>query len=168
MAVFVLDRRKKPLMPCSEKRARLLLKRGRARVHRLVPFTIRLVDRKQEDSALQPVRLKLDPGSKTTGIALVRESQEVNADTGQVQRSAHVLFLAELVHRGHAIRDALRQRAAFLRRRRCANLRYRAKRFNNRRRPEGWLAPSLRHRVETTLSWVERLCRWAPLTFSLP
>jgi len=41
MAVFVLDKRKKPLMPCSEKRARLLLERGRARVHRLVPFTIR-------------------------------------------------------------------------------------------------------------------------------
>jgi len=151
-------------MPCSEKRARLLLKRGRARVHRLVPFTIRLMDRKQEDSALQPVRLKLDPGSKTTGVALVREAQEVDADTGKVQRSAHVLFLAELVHRGHAIRDALRQRAAFRRRRRCANLRYRAKRFNNRRRPEGWLAPSLRHRVETILSWVERLCRWAPVT----
>ncbi|WP_312283403.1 RRXRR domain-containing protein [Candidatus Igneacidithiobacillus taiwanensis] len=57
MAVFVLDKRKKPLMPCSEKRARLLLERGRARVHRLVPFTIRLVDRLQENSVLQPVRI---------------------------------------------------------------------------------------------------------------
>jgi 5-methylcytosine-specific restriction endonuclease McrA len=159
MAVFVLDKRKKPLMPCSEKRARLLLERGRARVHRLVPFTIRLVDRLQEESALQPVRLKLDPGSKTTGIALVREFEE----TSEIHKIAHVVFLAELHHRGDAIRDALTQRRAFRRRRR-ANLRYRAKRFNNRRRPEGWLAPSLRHRVETTLSWVERLCRWAPVT----
>ncbi|WP_178087798.1 RRXRR domain-containing protein, partial [Methylacidimicrobium cyclopophantes] len=138
MAVFVLDRRKKPLIPCSEKRARLLLERGRTRVHRLVPFTIRLIDRLQEDSALQPVRLKLDPGSKTTGVALVRESQEVDADTGEVHRRAHVLFLAELMHRGHAIRDALRQRAAFRRRRRN-NLRHRAARFDNRRRPQGWL-----------------------------
>jgi len=71
MAVFVLDKRKRPLMPCSEKRARLLLSRGRARIHRMVPFTIRLVDRLREDSTLQPVRLKLDPGSKTTGMALV-------------------------------------------------------------------------------------------------
>jgi hypothetical protein len=163
MAVFVLDRRKKPLMPCSEKCARLLLERGRARVHRLVPFTIRLVDRSVEDSVLQPVRLKLDPGSKTTGIALVRESKEIDAETGEVRMTAHMLFLAELHHRGHAIRDALTQRRAFRRRRR-ANLRYRAKRFNNRRCPEGWLAPSLRHRVETTLSWVERLRRWAPVT----
>jgi 5-methylcytosine-specific restriction endonuclease McrA len=163
MAVFVLDRRKRPLMPCSEKRARLLLERGLARVHRLVPFTIRLVDRLMQESALQPVRLKLDPGSKTTGIALVREFEETNAETGEIHKIAHVVFLAELHHRGDAIRDALTQRRAFRRRRR-ANLRYRAKRFNNRRRPEGWLAPSLRHRVETTLSWVERLCRWAPVT----
>ena len=41
MAVFVLDRRKKPLMPCSEKRARIMLGRGRARIHRMMPFTIR-------------------------------------------------------------------------------------------------------------------------------
>lgn len=45
MAVFVLDKRKRPLMPCSEKRARLLLDRGRAVVHRMTPFTIRLRDR---------------------------------------------------------------------------------------------------------------------------
>jgi 5-methylcytosine-specific restriction endonuclease McrA len=122
------------------------------------------MDRKQEDSALQPVRLKLDPGSKTTGVALVRETQEVNADTGKVQRSAHMLFLAELVHRGQAIRDALRQRAAFRRRRRWANLRYRQPRFHNRTRRNGWLPPSLQHRVDTIMSWVRRLCRWVPVS----
>ena len=61
MAVLVLDRRKKPLMPCSERRARVLLARGRARIHRIVPFMIRLVDRLQEDSTLQPLRLQADP-----------------------------------------------------------------------------------------------------------
>jgi hypothetical protein len=40
MAVFVLDTHHKPLMPCSEKRARLLLARGRARIHKMAPFTI--------------------------------------------------------------------------------------------------------------------------------
>jgi 5-methylcytosine-specific restriction endonuclease McrA len=164
MAVFVLDKRKKPLMPCSEKRARLLLERGRARVHRIAPFTIRLVDRTVEQSCVQPVRIKLDPGSQKTGIALVRESEETDAGTGQVRRVAHVLFLAELAHRGHAIRDALRQRAAFRRRRRSTNLRYRAPRFLNRRRPAGWLAPSLQHRVDTALAWVTRLRRWSPVT----
>jgi 5-methylcytosine-specific restriction endonuclease McrA len=154
MAVFVLDKRKKPLMPCSEKRARILLERGRAVVHRMEPFTIRLKDRTVQASTLQPLRLKIDPGSKVTGLALVRVDG----------KDEHVLWLGELVHRGQRIRNALQQRAAFRRRRRSANLRYRAPRFNNRTKPEGWLAPSLRHRVDSTASWVNRLTRWSPVS----
>ena len=163
MAVFVLDKRKKPLMPCSEKRARLLLERGRARVHRMVPFTIRLVDRLQEDSVLQSLRLKVAPGSKTTGLALVREQETVDTNTGEILRTLAVVMLLELQHRGHAIRDALTSRRAFRRRRR-GNLRYRPARFDNRTKPEGWLAPSLQHRVDTTMSCASRLMRWAPVS----
>lgn len=136
MAVYVLDKTGKPLMPCSEKRARLLLERGRARVHRLAPLVIRLVDRRLADSAVQPLTLKLDPGSRFTGMALVRERR----------KRVSVLSLLELVHRGAAIRKALEQRAGFRRRRRSQNLRHRAPRFNNRTRSAGWLAPSLRPR----------------------
>jgi 5-methylcytosine-specific restriction endonuclease McrA len=153
MAVFVLDKTGKPLMPCSEKRARLLLSRGRARIHRRLPFVIRLVDRLQADCALQPLAIKIDPGSKVTGMALVRQDDNHIA----------VLSLIELVHRGAAIKKALQQRASFRRRRRSANLRHRAPRFDNRTRPEGWLPPSLRHRVESTMSWVNRLRRWTPV-----
>ena len=163
MAVFVLDKRKKPLMPCSSRRARLLLERGRARVHRMVPFTIRLVDRRVEDSVLQPLRLKPDPGSKTTGMALARDAETADAGTGEVIRTVTVLMLLELKHRGHAIRDALTSRRAFRGRRR-GKLRYRPARFDNRTKPEGWLAPSLQHRVDTTIAWVTRLCRLAPIT----
>lgn len=162
MAVFVLDKQKRPLMPCTEKRARLLLQRGRAVVVRLAPFTIRLKDR--VGGATQPLRIKLDPGSRATGLALVRESESVDPATGAVDRVAHVLWLGELTHRGHQIREALTARAAFRRRRRTANLRHRAPRFDNRTKPTGWLAPSLRHRVETTTNWVARLRRWAPIT----
>lgn len=45
MSVFVLDKNKRPLMPCSQKRARLLLTRKRAVVHRLASLTIQLKDR---------------------------------------------------------------------------------------------------------------------------
>ncbi|WP_455233330.1 RNA-guided endonuclease IscB [Geopseudomonas aromaticivorans] len=154
MAVFVLDKSGKPLMPCSEKRARLLLARGRARVHRQMPFVIRLVDRVQAESELQPVSIKIDPGSQFTGLALVRHRQQV----------VHVLSLMELVHRGFLIKKALLQRAGYRRRRRSANLRYREPRFNNRTRKAGWLPPSLQHRVDTTMSWVQRLRRWAPVS----
>ena len=159
MSVFVLGRRKKPLMPCSEKRARILLAKGRARVHRLKPFTIRLIDRDAATSSFQPLALKIDPGSKTTGIAIARVSQDpANGETH------HAVSLIGLQHRGSAIRDSLTQRAAFRRRRRTANLRYRPARFDNRTKPKGWLAPSLRHRVETTTSWARRLLRLAPIT----
>jgi hypothetical protein len=71
-------------MPCTEKRARQLLARGRARVHRLVPFVIRLTDRAEKTCALRPLRIKLDPGSKTTGLAVVREVTVVDAETGEL------------------------------------------------------------------------------------
>lgn len=165
MAVFVLDRRQVPLMPCSEKRARILLERGRARVHRMIPFTIRLIDREVEQSTLQPLELKIDPGSKTTGLALVRNTDTVNLETGEVMVTANVLNLFELIHRGAQISQALTARSQMRRRRRSANLRYRAPRFLNRKnKGKGWIAPSLQHRVDTTLSWVTRLRNVAPIT----
>ncbi len=153
MSVFVLDRHGKPLMPCTEKRARLLLTRGRARVHRVVPFVIRLIDRKASDGEFQAVRVKLDPGSKITGMAIVRE-----AGDRQV-----VLGLINLIHRGRQISESLTARRQ-MRRRRRGNLRYRAPRFNNRAKAPKWLAPSLRHSLETTRSWRHRLDRWAPMS----
>ncbi|MBC8722857.1 RNA-guided endonuclease IscB [Paraburkholderia sp. 31.1] len=162
MAVFVLDKVGRPLMPCSEKRARLLLARGRARVHRLMPFAIRLVDRELHSSALQPLRIKLDPGSKATGLALVRDAEHVDTSTGEIHRGAVVLNLFELIHRGRQISEALTARRT-MRRHRRSTLRYRAPRFLNRTRPAGWLPPSLQHRVDTTLAWVERLRCWAPI-----
>jgi RRXRR protein len=153
VSVFVLDRSGRPLMPCTHKRARLLLGRGRARVHRLTPFVIRLVDRHAASCEFQPVRIKLDPGSRTTGIALVRES----AGDGVA-----VPGLFDLVHRGRQISEALAARRA-MRRRRRGTLRYRAPRFLNRTKPCGWLAPGLQHRVDTTMAWVQRIRRWAPV-----
>nr|WP_297153488.1 RNA-guided endonuclease IscB [Thermogemmatispora sp.] len=157
--VFVLDKRKQPLMPCPEKRARLLLERGRAVVHRLHPFTIRLKDRLLEESVLQPVGLKLDPGSKVTGVAVVRRQERENGPWD------HALHLAEMAHRGDAVRERMQKRAASRRRRRNAHLRFRAPRFTHRRRANGWVPPSLRSRVENVLSWASRYRRLAPIAW---
>ena len=134
MAVFVLDKSKQPLMPCSEKRARKLLQSGRARVHRRFPFSIRMVDRKRSDCGLQPLKMKLDLGR----IAVVRESETVDPE-GEVKNIVNVVTRIELTHRD------------------------RAPRFLNRTKPVGWLAPSLQHRVDTTRAWVDRLQRLAPI-----
>lgn len=154
--VFVLGKDGKPLMPCHPARARELLKSGDAVIHRRFPFVIRLKSR--TTGATQPVAIKLDPGAKTTGGAVVR------LDTLNPKKQ-HVLFTLEVQHRGSVIRDNLTQRAAFRRARRGRNLRYRAPRFSNRGGDKkGWLPPSLRHRLETTSSWVARLRRWVPVS----
>lgn len=158
MAVFVVDKHKRPLMPCTEKRARQLLTAGRARIHRLVPFVIRLVDREVATCQCQPIVLAIDPGSKTTGLAVCRVEK---TDTGPVR---HILLQAELTHRGQAVHLALTSRAALRRTRRGRNLRYRAPRFDNRTKPAGWLPPSLRSRVDNVTSWTARFRRYSPVT----
>jgi 5-methylcytosine-specific restriction endonuclease McrA len=150
--VFVLDTNRQPLDPCHEARARELLNKGKAAVFRRYPFTIILKDRMLAGSVVHDHRLKLDPGSKTTGLAIVQEA------TGRV------VFAAELTHRGQSIRDALLARRASRRSRRQRHTRYRKPRFLNRRRSDGWLAPSLNHRVLTTLTWVHRLRRVCPIS----
>ena len=152
MRTFVLGKDGTALMPCHPARARELLKTGQAVVHRVYPFVIRLKERVTGD--VQPIRIKLDPGSKATGMAVVREA--VNATV--------VISLFELMHRGRQISEALTSRRSMRRVRRNRNTRYREARFNNRTKAKGWLAPSLQHRVDTTMSWVGRMQRWAPIT----
>jgi 5-methylcytosine-specific restriction endonuclease McrA len=146
--VLVLDTRRKPLNPCTPGVARSLLKAGKAAVFRRFPFTIIL--KKEVLNTPEPMQLKIDPGSITTGIAILLNNR--------------VVFAAELAHRGQQIKDALLSRCQLRRGRRSRKTRYRFPRFLNRTRPEGWLAPSLQHRVETTLTWVKRLCRYTPIT----
>lgn len=137
-------------MPCYPRKARKLLRSGEAVVANRLPFTIRL--KKQTSQNIQPVELKLDPGSKFTGIALVANDAPV--------------YLAELEHRGQEIKNNLEARSRCRRRRRTSNLRYREKRFSNRiaEKRDGWLPPSLRHRLEGLRTWVRKFKAMAPLT----
>ncbi|MGW0750547.1 RNA-guided endonuclease IscB [Streptomyces sp. NPDC002587] len=151
--MFVLDKQGRPLQPTSPARARKLLDQGRAAVARHTPFVIRLKDRTADRSQVNGVELGIDPGSKHTGIAVFTTKNG----------NRRGLYAVGLAHRGGAVRDKLTARAAYRRGRRTRNLRYRAPRFSNRTRPKSWLAPSLRHRVDTTMSWTARLARWAPV-----
>ena len=150
--VFVLDKNKEPLMPCNPARARQLLKSGKAAVYRCYPFTITLKDREGDD--MQPIQVKIDPGSKTTGIAVVAE----------FKRGLYCVWAGELTHRGQSIRDGLLSRRQLRRGRRNRKLRYHQARFDNHNRPDGWLAPSLMSRVYNIQTWVKRLMRYMPVT----
>ncbi|KAF0185548.1 MAG: HNH endonuclease [Nitrospirae bacterium] len=140
-------------MPCSPARARILLRSHKAAVLRRYPFTIILKDRAEGDT--QSVELKVDPGSKVTGIALAAD---------YAKRGKTVVFAAEVQHRGQAVKDALDSRRAIRRGRRTRKTRYRAPRFDNRTREIGWLPPSLMSRVFNVTTWALRLQRFAPLS----
>ncbi len=139
-------------MPCHPARARMLLRKGKAVVCQRFPFTIRLKER--ETGHNQPLELKLDPGSRTTGLALSLESRQ----------GRRIVFALNLSHRGRVIRDALQTRRILRHSRRNRHTRYRAPRFQNRQKPEGWLAPSLRSRVENVFHWTRRIMRKAPIS----
>ncbi|MFF4168732.1 RNA-guided endonuclease IscB [Streptomyces sp. NPDC001744] len=159
--VFVLSRDGLPLMPCHPARARALLARGRAAVARHTPFTIRLKDRLRADAEVTGVELRIDPGSRGTGLALT-ETRRQTAPDGRTVTVRRGLVAVELRHRGPQIHRAMTRRAGYRRRRRSA-LRYRPPRFANRARRPDWLAPSLRHRVDSVGSTVARLRRCAPV-----
>jgi 5-methylcytosine-specific restriction endonuclease McrA len=150
MRVPVLDTTKIPLAPTTPRRARLLLKSGKAAVFKRYPFTI-ILKREIENPMVPDLKVKIDPGSKTTGVAVV------NQQTGEV------IFAAEIHHRGPAIKASLDARRSLRRGRRQRKTRYRKPRFDNRAKREGSLPPSLESRVESVYTWARRLQRVYPL-----
>ena len=149
--VSVLDKNKNPLAPCSPRRCRILLSTGKAFVLKRFPFTI-ILKREVDTPVLLDLRLKIDPGSKTTGIAIVNQS------------NGEVIFAAELSHHGHLIKESLDSRRSLRRGRRNRKTRYRKARFLNRTRPEGWLAPSSESRISNIITWTNRLSRAYSIT----
>jgi 5-methylcytosine-specific restriction endonuclease McrA len=134
------------------RRARMLLKCGKAAVFRKFPFTIILKNR--EDGEIQPLEIKVDPGSKTTGMALVLHGKN----------SSKVILSANLEHRGQGIKKKLDLKRGVRRSRRSRKTRYRAPRFNNRTRKKGWLPPSIESRVHNVNTWVKRFSKFSPIS----
>lgn len=141
--VFVLDTNFRQLNPIHPGEARRLLSAGKAAVYRRYPFTIIL--KRAVEAPVEPLRVKIDPGSKTTGMAIVNDT------TGEV------VFAAELSHQGKAIKKRLDKRRGVRRGRRNRHTRYRKPRWQNRRnKKKGWLPPSLASRITNILTWVNR------------
>ncbi len=159
--VLVIDTEKRPLNPIHPAQARQLLRNKKAAIFCKFPFTIFLKESKP-DAVVEPLRIKIDPGSRTTGIAIVNDM------------SGEVVWAAELKHRGFAIRESLTSRRQLRRTRRNRKTRYRQppkhewfrkgnKQPSPKQRREGWLAPSLMSRVHNIETWVKRLCKFAPI-----
>ena len=140
--VFVLNRSKKPLDMISNAEARILIKKKLAVIHKVYPFTIRLRDNSCV-SKDKTYTVKVDPGSRHTGVAIID-----NKDS--------VVMLAEIEHRGHIIKKGLDSRRMIRRSRRQRKTRYREARFLNRTKPQGWIAPSVKSRADNVINFIKK------------
>ena len=155
--VPVVDVGGRPLMPTRPSQARRLIRQGRAKkLWTKGVFCVQVldVDADHPDVEVDGVELNIDPGSKATGMAVVSDTPN--------GRRAHALI--EVRYRGSCIRNRMDRRRAFRRGRR-SRLRNRQPRFDNRSRPEGWLAPSLVTKLANTETWVRRLRAIFPVNF---
>ena len=144
-----------PIMPCHPAQARKLLIKGRAVPHHTKGlFGIRLLDRTRNQSSVQDVAINIDPGSQTTGIAVVTDDEND-------QRT--VLAALEIKHHAFTIKATLTKRRSFRRNRR-GRLRFRKPRFDNRRRKQGTLPPSVDSLRADTMRLVNILRRMYPIS----
>lgn len=147
--IYVLDIDGNPLMPTERHgKVRRLLKEGKAKVVKRCPFTIQLL----YDSTryVQEVNLGIDAGSKHIGVSSTTKEK--------------VLYEADVELRNDIV-DLISTRREMRKTRRNRKTRYRKARFNNRvsTKKDGWLAPSIRQKIQTHLATVNNICNILPI-----
>ena len=147
--VYVLNKYGEPLMPTTRYgRVRRLLRKGHAVVVDYRPFTIQLTY--DTPNGVQEVSLGVDAGTKHVGFSATTKKK--------------VLFEAELLLRSDIV-EKLSTRREFRRARRNRKTRYRKSRFLNRTgsKKPGWLAPSVRQKVDCHIYWIQKICKFLPI-----
>ncbi|MDO9566667.1 MAG: RNA-guided endonuclease IscB [Candidatus Desulfaltia sp.] len=140
--VFVVDVEGKLCLPTRSARARRLLRNEKAKVFQVVPFTIQL--NRVIDDPVGTFTCGVDDGAKKVGVAIINE------------HTKEVAFQGEIELRQNVSRK-LTQRAQYRRTRRTRNLRYRARRFNNRK--QMMPAPSVRQRKDSIIRWLKDMMK---------
>ena len=145
--VYVINIHNDPLMPCKEAKARKLLKAGKAKIVKRNPFTIQLLF--ECENITQPITLGVDAGSKYVGLSATTSDKE--------------LYAAELELRNDIV-SLLAARREARRTRRNRKTRYRKPRFNNRKVEKGWLAPSVKNKIESHLTIIRKIHELLPIS----
>ena len=148
--VYVLNKNGQPLMPTNRHgKVKHLLRDGKAVVVNRCPFTIQLLY--ESTNHTQNITLGVDAGSRVIGISASTESKE--------------LYSAEVILRND-ISDLLEARRKLRRSRRNRKTRYRKCRNSNRKKSKqkGWLAPSIRHKIQTHITVIEKVYKLLPVT----
>lgn len=146
--VYVINKSGQPLMPTSRYgKVRKLLKSRKAKVIKKCPFTIQLLY--DSTNYTQPINLGIDAGSKHIGVSATTKDK--------------VLYEADVTLRNDIV-DLLSTRRQNRRARRSRKTKYRKPRFNNRKRSDGWLTPSVQNKVDTHLTVVRSVHKILPIT----
>lgn len=146
--VYVLNQNGQPLMPTkNHAKVRVLLKQGKARMINKCPFTIQLLY--SSTNYTQKVTLGIDSGSEHIGISATTKDK--------------VLYEADVELRNDIV-DLISTRRELRRSRRHRKLRYRKPRFNNRKRSEGWLAPSVKQKVDSHITMIAKVHKILPIS----
>jgi len=147
--VYVLSVDGKPLMPTTPAKARILLKQKKAIVKTVKPFTIQLTY-KTKTEYIQPITLGVDSGYLNIGFSAITNKKELAS--GEVKL---LQGIKERLHERSTYRKIRRQR-----------LRYRKARWNNRvsTKKEGWLAPSIQHKLDSHIRSIDSICKILPIT----
>lgn len=134
-------------MPCSPRKAKLLLREGKAQVLKRNPFTIQLVN--GSSGYKQDLTLSVDTGHTEVGISVLSETKEV---------FSAVMTLRNDISKNIADRSMYR-------RNRRSRLRYRKPRFNNRSAStrKGKLAPSVQWKVDAHAKVIRQLKAFLPI-----
>lgn len=147
MIVFVINKNGKKLMPCTQRKARILLKNKKAIIYSYKPFTIQLLYGSY--GYTQETTLKVDLGSRLIGIA--------------IERDDNILAKGKIILRCD-VKNHLTTRKLYRRSRRSRKTRYRKERFLNRvkAKKQGWLPPSIRSRIDNTFVWIDKFAALLP------
>jgi len=134
-------------MPCSQRKARILLKQNKAKIHKYAPFTIQL--NYVTGETVHECSIGIDTGAKNIGFAATSQYK--------------VLIKGEIELR-QDIKENLTVRRTFRRNRRNRKTRYRKARFLNRTasKKKGWLPPSIEGRIQNTFNWIDKICSLLP------
>ena len=146
--VYVISQNGQPLMPTeNHAKVRVLLKQGRAKVINKCPFTIQLLY--SSTNYTQKTTLGVDSGSKHIGLSATTKNK--------------VLFESDVELRNDIV-DLLSTRRELRRSRRSRKTRYRKPRFNNRKRGKGWLAPSIKQKINSHITMIAKVHKILPIS----
>ena len=147
--VYVLDIDNKPLMPCTNVIARLLLKEGKAKVKRRCPFTIKLTYK--TTSYIQDCTLGIDTGSSHIGSSVANNNK--------------IIYMSDIEIRND-ITDKMTQRNKYRRNRRNRKTRYRKPRFMNRKNSikKDRFSPTMISKINSHIKEIEYVKSIVPIT----